>query len=164
MMQQAVQSKSETKRSPASAWVAFSRRQDLPGVEVRTVHAEHGFCGDNCAGYSSDFEFLGPVSFCGEIWHRQRWLVASPGWLFAASPGEVFVGRRVLSPGAFSSLSFDAQTFSQYLGEHQLELADLKLRPHVRMSAVLRGKFLAVIDAFGADLSLLEAEEAVTSF
>lgn len=164
MMQQAVQSNIETKRPPASAWVAFSRRQDLPGVEVRTVHAEHGFCGDNCAGYSSDFEFLGPTTFCGEIWHRQRWLVASPGWLFAASPGEVFVGRRVLSPGAFSSLSFDAQTFSQYLAEHQLDVSALKLRPHVRMSAVLRARFLAVIDSFGADLSLLEAEEAVTGF
>lgn len=164
MMQQAVQSTTETKRSPASAWVAFSRRQDLPGVEVRTVHAEHGFCGDNCAGYSSDFEFLGPTTFCGEIWHRQRWLVASPGWLFAASPGEVLVGRRVLSPGAFSSVSFDGQTFSQYLSEHQLDVSTLKLRPHVRMSAVLRARFLAVVDSFGPDRSLLEAEEAVTSF
>jgi len=164
MMQQTVQSRNETKRPSASAWVTFSRRQDLPGVEIRTVHTESGFCGDNCAGYSSDFEFLGPVTFCGEIWHRQRWLVASPGWLFAASPGEVFVGRRVLSPGAFSSLSFDGQTFAEYLAEHQLDVSALKLRPHVRMSAVLRARFLAVIDSFGPDLSLLEAEEAVTAF
>lgn len=164
MEQQAIQSSNETKRSPVSAWVAFSRRQDLRGVEIRTVHAELGFCGDNCAGYSSDFEFLGPVSFCGEIWHRQRWLVVSPGWLLAGSPGEVFVGRRVLSAGAFSSLSFDAEALGDYLAEHELTLSQLKLRPHVRMTAVLRARFLAVIDSFNPDLSLLDAEEAVTAF
>jgi AraC-like DNA-binding protein len=32
------------------------------------------------------------------------------------------------------------------------------------MTAVLRARFLAVIDAFGPDLSLLDAEEAVTGF
>lgn len=146
------------------AWVGFSRRADLPGVELRTVVAERDFSADSFARFSSDYEFLGPITFRGEIWHRQRWVVTAPGWLLAAGPGEVFVGRRVLAAGSFCSVSFDAALLASYLEEHGLSPGELELLPLARMSAVLRASFLEVIDAFAPTASRLEVETALTVF
>src|SRR5690606_18431379 len=63
-----------------------------------------------------------------------------------------------------ASLMFDAKVLASYIEEHQLSLSRLKLKPQVRMSAVLRASFLRAIELLDPNAALLEFETSLTEF
>jgi AraC-like DNA-binding protein len=122
--------------------VAFQRRAELAGVEIRTVqNSTQSF---RC--YCPEFEFLTPIAWRGEIWHGRQQALLEPGSLLCAHPGEVFLGRRVLTPGTLRSLSIEGRALDDYLAEHGLSSDSLRFRPFARMSKRLESRLFCVFD------------------
>jgi AraC-like DNA-binding protein len=140
--------------------VAFFRRSELFGVEMRTVNdtARPWRC------YATDFEFMAPSTWRGELWHRRRQALLEPGMVLCAHPGEVFLAQRVLTPGAASSLMVDPQVLSDYVAEHALPSARLQLRSFTRMSDDLSGRLTKVFQMLRPGSTALELESSFVEF
>ena len=134
--------------------VYFHRRADLPGSEVRTVvdTVRTWRC------YSTDYEFLAPLTWCGDVWHRRREAQLGPGTVLAAHPGEVFAARKVHAGGTGSSLTIDSNVLAGYLEEHGVSPSRVHLRPFTTASPALQRALSAVFDAFHAGATALEAQ------
>lgn len=140
--------------------VAFYRRSELHGVEVRTVSDSSRAW--RC--YSTDFEFMVPGTWRGEVWHRRRQGVLEPGMVLCAHPGEVFLSQRVLTPGSSSSLMVDAAVLAEYAAEHQLPASRLRLRALGRISDPLCRRILRVFAAIRPGCSAMELESSFVEF
>ncbi len=109
--------------------VSFQRRSELLGVEIRSLrNSARAF-----RGYSTDFEFFAPSTWVGELWHRRQQAVMGPGTVLCAHPGEVFLARRVITPGAGNFLTIDARVFHEYLSDHRRSPTELQLRALTHM-------------------------------
>lgn len=140
--------------------VCFRRRPELSGVEVRTVENS----ADAWRAYASEFEFVAPTSWRGEVWHRRRWGVLEPGWMLSAHPGDVLLGRVAEVPGARSSLAIDAPVWQQYLAEHGIEPRKLRFCEFTRMSDTLRAGLFNVLDSIRPGPSPLSVQAAFVEF
>jgi AraC-like DNA-binding protein len=140
--------------------VAFFRRSELFGVEVRTVNdtSRPWRC------YATDFEFMAPSTWRGEIWHRRRQALLEPGMVLCAHPGEVFLARRVLTPGSGSSLMVDPQVLADYVAEHEVPTARLQLRSFNKMSDELRGKLWKLFQMLRPGSTAMELESSFVEF
>lgn len=140
--------------------VAFYRRNELFGVEARTFNdSSRPF---RC--YATDFEFMAPSTWRGEVWHRRRQHVLAPGTVLCAHPGEVFLSRKVLEGGALSSLMVDPQVLASYAAEHQLSPSRLQLRPLTQVSSQLGASLARVFEAIRPGSSALELETSFVEF
>ncbi|HEY3252485.1 MAG TPA: helix-turn-helix transcriptional regulator [Polyangiaceae bacterium] len=140
--------------------VSFQRRNELAGVEIRSLkNSARAF-----HGYSTDFEFFVPITWHGELWHRRRQVLMQPGMVLCAHPGEVFLARRVITPGAGNFLTIDARQFHQYLSEHPEPAGKLQLRAFTPMSKLLAEKLLAVFQVVRPGPSALEIQSAMVEF
>ena len=140
--------------------VSFHRRSELAGVEVRSLtNSARAF-----RGYSTDFEFFAPISWHGELWHRRKQALMAPGTVLCAHPGEVFLARRVITPGAGNFLTIDARIFHQYLADHPQPAGKLQLRAFTQMSKLLSEKLLGVFRVVRPGPSALEIQSAMVEF
>jgi len=140
--------------------VSFHRRTELAGLEVRSLkNSARTF-----RSYSTDFEFFAPSTWHGEVWHRRRQAVMEPGWVLCAHPGEAFLARRVIRPGAGNFLTIDAQVFHDYLSEHQKPASTLQLRAFTQTSRLLSQKLLEVFQVVRPGPSTLEVQSALVEF
>jgi len=140
--------------------VCFRRRRELSGVEVRTVENSS----NPWRSYSTGFEFLAPSTWQGEVWHRRRNTVLGSGQVLCAQPGEVFLARSVIKPGAFSSVSVDACVLDEYVAEQRALSRPLALRAFARMSHALATKLDAVVRTVGPGATELELESCMVDF
>lgn len=148
---------SEEGQSTGQEAVAFRRRNELPGIEVRTVRNSTR----PWRFYSTEFEFLAPTVWQGEVWHRRRNTVIEPGMVLCAHPSEVFLVRRVITPGTTSSLMIDRCVLQEYAAECKKTPANLELRPFARMSERLRRRLFTVMDLVRPGPSALEIQTAL---
>jgi AraC-like DNA-binding protein len=140
--------------------VSFHRRRELAGVEIRSLtNSARAF---RC--YSTDFEFMAPLTWHGEIWHRRRQAVMDRSTVLCAHPGEVFFTRRVLTPGAANFLAIDASILHDYLLEHPLPANKLHLRSFTKMSKSLEGTLIEVFRVVRPGPSALEIQSAMVEF
>jgi len=140
--------------------VAFFRRSELFGVEMRTVNDTNRPW--RC--YATDFEFMAPITWKGEIWHRRRQAILEPGMVLCAHPGEVFLARQVLTPGSGSSLMVDPQVLADYVAEHDLPPARLQLRSFTKMSDELSGKLTKLFQVLRPGSTAMELESSFVEF
>lgn len=140
--------------------VSFRRRSELPGVEVRTVANS----ARTWRFYSTDFEFLAPTNWQGEVWHRRRQTVIDPGMVLCAHPAEVFLVQRVITPGTTNSLMLDARLLHEYAAEHRKVRSNMQLRPFARMSERLRRRLFNVMHLVRPGPSGLEIQSALVEF
>jgi len=140
--------------------VSFHRRRDLLGVEIRSLRNS----GRAFHSYSTDFEFFAPSTWHGELWHRRRHAVVEPGTVLCAHPGEVFLARRVITPGAGNFLTIDARVFHEYLSEHALATSKQQLRAFTKMSKPLDEKLREVFRVVRPGPSALEIQSALVEF
>jgi AraC-like DNA-binding protein len=139
---------------------SFHRNSELAGVEVRVV--EQSFCHWSC--YATEFEFLAPGSWSGDVRHRGATSLLEAGAVLCARPGEVFAAQKVRLPGSRSSLLIDERSLRAYLDEHRIRAAGFELLPHARMSAALNESLARVFGAFRAECGALEIEAALVEF
>jgi AraC-like DNA-binding protein len=140
--------------------VAFHRRRELSGVEVRSLkNSKRPF-----HAYSTDFEFFAPSTWQGEVWHRRRQTVVGPGAVACAHPGEVVSARRVITPGSGNFLTIDARVFHEYLSEQAQAVAKLRLRAVTKMSQPLDEKLREVLRVVRPGPSPLEIQSALVEF
>ncbi|MEI9949630.1 MAG: helix-turn-helix transcriptional regulator [Pseudomonadota bacterium] len=140
--------------------VSFQRRSELLGVEIRSLrNSARAF-----RGYSTDFEFFAPSTWRGELWHRRRQAVMGPGTVLCAHPGEVFLARRVITPGAGNFLTIDARVFHEYLSDHQRSPTELQLRAFTHMSKLLKDKLDEVFHVVRPGPSALQIQSAMAEF
>jgi AraC-like DNA-binding protein len=132
----------------------------LFGVEVRTVSdtARAWRC------YATDFEFMAPSSWRGQVWHRRRQALLEPGMVLCAHPGEVFLAQQVLTPGSGSWLMVAPQVLADYAAEHALPPDRLQLRSFSTMSTALRGKLARVFQMVRPDSTTMELESSFVEF
>ncbi|MDQ2644507.1 MAG: AraC family transcriptional regulator [Myxococcota bacterium] len=140
--------------------VAFYRRNELFGVEARTFND----CSRAFRCYATDFEFMTPSSWRGEVWHRRRQHLLEPGTVLCAHPGEVFLSRKVLEGGSLSSLMVDPQVLASYAAEHQLSPNRLQLRALTRVSSQLDASLIRVFETIRPGSSPLELESSFVEF
>jgi len=140
--------------------VSFQRRRELSGVEVRSLKNStrtfHAYC--------TDFEFFAPSTWHGELWHRRRQAVIEPGTVLCAHPGEVFMARRVITPGAGNFLTIDSRVFHEYLADHPQPANRLQLRAMTKMSKALDHKLSEVFRVVRPGPSALEIQTAMVEF
>lgn len=140
--------------------VAFYRRNELFGVEVRSMNeSSRPF---RC--YATDFEFVAPSTWRGEVWHRRRQHLLEAGTVLCAHPGEVFLSRKVLDTGSLGSLMVDPQVLASYAAEHQLSPNRLQLRALTRASRQLDASLGRVFEAIRPGSSALELESSFVEF
>jgi AraC-like DNA-binding protein len=140
--------------------VAFYRRNELFGVETRTVNdSSRPF---RC--YATDFEFLAPSTWRGEVWHRRRQSLLQPGTVLCAHPGEVFLSRKVLEGGSLNSLMVDPQVLASYAAEHQLSPNRLQLRALTQVSSELSASLTRVFETIRPGSTALELETSFVEF
>src|SRR6187402_2932277 len=148
---------SGTDRGNSEEIVSFHRRQELPGVELRSLaNSARAF---RC--YSTDFELFAPTSWHGEIWHRRRHSRMDPGSLLCAHPGEVFLARRVITPGAGNFLTIDARVLHEYLADHQRSATNLQLAAFTRMSTQLSERLSDVFRVLQPGPNALEIQSSM---
>jgi AraC-like DNA-binding protein len=140
--------------------VSFRRRKELPGVEIRTVSNTRRTW--RC--YSTDFEFMAPRSWCGEISYRGREYSVEPGVVFCSQPTEVFAARRVFRHGSLRAVSIDPKVLQHYAAQHDLSPARLELTARVRMSENVRSKLFNLFDVVVPESSRLQLETAFLEF
>ena len=140
--------------------MSFHRNRRLSGVEVRTVHdSASTWC---C--YASDYEFLAPASWHGEVRHRGRTNVLEPGRVLGLRPGDVYAAPVVGIAGSGSSLMLEPGVLATYLEEHEVSLGKLELVPNARMSPALAARMTEVFRTFHAQSSALEIQSALVEF
>lgn len=130
--------------SPASdhELVSFQRRNELAGIEICTVHNS----AQSFRSYCTEFEFLTPLVWQGEVWHRRQEAKLGPGSILCAQPGDVFLGRPAIVPGDRRSLTIDAQVLRDYLAEQDVPARALRFRSFARLSKQLEKRLLGVCD------------------
>lgn len=140
--------------------MSFHRNQRVTGVEIRTVRdsAEAWCC------YSSDYEFLAPSSWHGDVRHRRKTLLLEPGQVLCMQPGDVFSARPAGIPGSGSSLTIEPSVLAQYVEEHPALLAGRRLVPHARLSTELGARIEDVFRAFHTESSALEVQTSLVEF
>lgn len=140
--------------------VSFQRRRDLSGIETRSLknstRAFHAYC--------TDFEFFAPSTWHGELWHRRQQTLIEPGAVLCAHPGEVFLTRRVIRPGAGNFLTIDARVFHEYLADHAQPARKWQLRAFTRMSQPLDEQLRKVFRVVRPGPSALEIQSALVEF
>jgi AraC-like DNA-binding protein len=147
-------------RAPVPESMSFHRNRRLGGVEVRTVHdSASTWC---C--FSSDFEFLAPASWAGEVRHRGRTRVLEPGRVLCLRPGDVYAAPVVGIAGSGSSLILEPGIFSAYLEEHAVAFGQLDLTANARMSPELAARLTDVYRAFHTERSALEIQSGLVEF
>ena len=140
--------------------VSFHRRRELSGVEIRSMrNSARAF-----HAYSTDFEFFAPTTWHGELWHRRRYALIEPGSVLCAHPGEVFLARRVITPGAGNFLTIDARVFHEYLADHPQPASKLQLRAFTKMSTALEEKLGELVRVVRPGPSALEIQSAMVEF
>jgi AraC-like DNA-binding protein len=140
--------------------MSFHRNRRISGVEVRTVHdSSQTWC---C--YSSDFEFLAPSSWHGEVRHRDRTSVLEPGRVLCLSPGDVYSSPVVGIAGSGSSLMLEPGVFAAYLDEHSVTPAKLESLSNTRLSPELERRLAEVFRTFHAECSALEIQSALVEY
>jgi AraC-like DNA-binding protein len=140
--------------------VSFHRRNELPGVELRSLkNSDRAF---RC--YSTDFEFFAPSTWHGELWHRRQKVILSPGSVLCAHPEEVYLVRRVLTPGAGDFLTIDSQVLQEYLEDHQRSASNLHFRAVARPSALLAERLAEVVRVVRPGPSALAIQSAMVEF
>lgn len=144
----------------ASEPVSFHRNNGIDGIEVR----HFGDSAHPWSFYSTDFEFLAPESWSGEVRHRGTTRPLEPGALLCARPGEVFAARKVWLAGSRSSLSIDERSLAEYLNEQGLGAHELELLPRAEMSPALNATLTRVFRAFRAECSALEIQARLVEF
>jgi len=140
--------------------VTFSRRNELPGVEIRTVSNTRR----TWSCYSADFEFIVPTSWCGEIRYRDRSVIIEPGTVFCAYPGEVFSARRVLRGGSARAVTIEPKVLYEAIAEHGLSPSDLELPTCVKLSAGVQTALLTLFDVIGPEATPLRLETVFHEF
>lgn len=120
--------------------VSFQRRNELAGIEICTVHNS----AQSFRSYCTEFEFLTPLAWRGEVWHRRQQVELGPGSILCAHPGEIFLGRPALVPGTRCSLRIDAPVLQKYLAEHDVPSHALRFRPFAPRSKPLEKRLLSV--------------------
>ncbi|HEY0469840.1 MAG TPA: helix-turn-helix transcriptional regulator [Polyangiaceae bacterium] len=140
--------------------MSFHRRRELSGVEIRSLkHCTRAF-----HAYCTDFEFFAPSTWQGELWHRRRQALIGPGTVLCAHPGEVFLARRVIKPGAGHFLTIDARVFHEYLSGHPQPASKLQLSAFTKMSKPLEAKLREVFRVVRPGPSVLELQSAMAEF
>jgi AraC-like DNA-binding protein len=140
--------------------IAFQRRADFPGVEVRTVESSS----TAWRSYSAEFEFLSPHSWRGEVWHRQRRHPLEMGLVLCAEPGEVYRATQVHTPGTRSCLVIDGHVLGDYVEEQGIPREHLHLRAIAPLSEPLRSRLFQLHRALQPGKTLLEAQSCMVSF
>jgi AraC-like DNA-binding protein len=140
--------------------VSFHRNGAVEGVEVRIF----GDFAGTWSSYNSDFEFLAPSSWSGEVRHRGSTSLVEPGTVLCGRPGEVFAARKVWLPGSRASLSIEANSLGAYLDEHHAQPSALELLPRAEMSPRLNASLVRVFRAFRAECSALALQSALVEF
>jgi hypothetical protein len=140
--------------------VSFHRHSAVEGVEVRIFGDSAG----TWSSYNSDFEFLAPSSWSGEVRHRGSTSLVEPGTVLCGRPGEVFAARKVWLPGSRASLSIEASSLGAYLDEHHAQPSELELLPRAQMSPQLNASLVRVFRAFRAECSALALQSALVEF
>lgn len=140
--------------------MSFSRRSDVPGIEVRSLNN----CETPWCRISNEYEFLAPASWHAQIWHRRRIGGIAPGLVLCAHPGEVLAVERVLVPGAATSLLIEPQLMEQCLAEHDISAAHLQLRAINQVSQLLLCKLSAVCRLLRPGPATAEVEASVVEF
>ncbi|HVZ36975.1 MAG TPA: hypothetical protein VG963_31330, partial [Polyangiaceae bacterium] len=146
-----------SQNAPPVACMSFHRNQRVTGVEVRTVRdsAEAWCC------YSSDYEFLAPTSWHGEVRHRRRTLLLEPGQVLCMQPGDVFSARPAWIAGSGSAVTIEPSVLAEYVEEHPARLAGRRLVPHAPLSPELGARLADVFRAFHAECSALEVQTSL---
>lgn len=140
--------------------VSFNRRNDLPGIEVRVLdHCDAPWC-----RIGNEFEFLAPVSWHAQIWHRRHVGGIAPGRVLCAHPGEALAVERVLVPGAATSLLIEPQLMERWLAEHDISPVRLRLRAITNVTQSLLGKLLRVCHLLRPGPPSCEVEASIVEF
>ena len=140
--------------------VSFHRNLEVEGVEVRIFSdSAHAW-----SFYNTDFEFLAPSSWTGDVCHRRVTSLLEPGAVLCARPGELLAARKVWRAGSRGSLSIEKRSLVEYLGEHHVGARSLELLPHARMSPLLNASLADVFRAFRAECSALEIQASLVEF
>lgn len=139
--------------------VVFYRREDVPGVESRRVENSHG----TWHSYSTGFEFVTSQGWRGQLWHRRREEEFGPGMLLSAQPGDVFLARRVLSPGARHSISLEPDVLRGYTAEHAVS-SELWLPGVARTSLRLSHTLHELAEVLRPGPSRLEVQTRLVEF
>ena len=84
--------------------------------------------------------------------------------VLCAHPGEVFLAQQVLTPGSGSWLMVAPQVLANYVAEHSLLPARLKLRSSSTMSPDLRGKLARVFQMVRPGSTAMELESSFVEF
>lgn len=137
--------------------VSFQRRQELAGVEIRTVHDS----AQSFRSYCPEFEFLTPVGWRGEVWHGRRQAVLEPGSVLCAHPGDVFLGRAAIRPGTRRSLTIDAHVLRDYLSEHDVHADTLRFRSFAKLSKRVETRLFDVFDLLRPGPELFAIQESM---
>ena len=90
--------------------------------------------------------------------------VIEPGTVLCAHPGEVFLARRVITPGAGNFLTIDSRVFHEYLADHPQPANRLQLRAMTKMSKALDHKLHEVFRVVRPGPSALEIQTAMVEF
>jgi AraC-like DNA-binding protein len=144
----------------ATERVSFHRKGGVDGVEVKIVDAS----ASTWSFYSTEFEFLAPETWSGEVCHRGTTRLLEPGGVLCASPGEVIAARRVRLAGSRSTLSIEEATLAGYLDEHEVLGRDLELRARAQMSPDLSASLARVFSAFRGECEALEIQARLVEF
>ena len=139
--------------------IGFFRRRELAGVEARTVEGSSRLW--RC--YATEFEFVAPSTWRGEVWHRRRQLELAPGLVLCAHPGEAFAAKRVVSPGGFSALVVERQVLADFVEEHDLPRR-VQLRTSATMTEELAGKLARLLQRLRPGSTPLELESSFVDF
>jgi AraC-like DNA-binding protein len=129
-------------------------------VEVRAV-------GDSAfpwTAYSTDYEFLAPTSWSGEVFHRGAARPLEPGAVLCARPGELVTARSVRVAGARCSLVVEAHTLAEFLDEHRRRERRVEVVPRAHMSPALQTTLAAVFLGFRTSSGALELQGALVEF
>ena len=140
--------------------VAFHRHRAVGGVEVRAV-------GDSAfpwTFYSTDYEFLAPTSWSGEVFHRSATRPLEPGAVLCARPGELVTARSIRMAGARCSLVVEERTLAEFLDEHGRRERRVHVVPRAHMSPALQKGLAAVFLGFRSESGALELQAALVEF
>jgi AraC-like DNA-binding protein len=143
-----------------SETVSFHRNGGIDGVEVRIF----GDSAQTWSFYSTDFEFLAPNSWAGEVCHRGTTRLLEPGAVLCTRPGEVIAARKVRLAGTRSSLSIEESALAAFLDEHHARSCELELLPRAQMSQELNTSLTEVFRAFRDECSALEIQATLAEF
>jgi len=137
--------------------VSFRRRNELPGIELCTVENS----AQSFRSYCTEFEFLTPLDWHGELWHRRQQVELGPGSILCAHPGEIILGRPAIVPGTRYSLTIDGPVLRGYLAEHGVPSNAICFRSLATLSKQLEKRLLRVFDLLRPGFETLETQSGI---